>query len=73
MVTLDPGAIFEITCTALGVPTPEVVWRLNWGHIPEKCTTKSEGGVGTLTCPNIQVYSPINMRCYNCICAPWRQ
>lgn len=55
MITLDPGALFEISCTAVGTPTPEVVWRLNWGHIPEKCTTRSENGVGVLTCPNIQV------------------
>ncbi|XP_031342212.1 basement membrane-specific heparan sulfate proteoglycan core protein isoform X8 [Photinus pyralis] len=55
MVNLNVGALFVITCTAVGVPMPEVVWRLNWGHIPEKCTTTSVGGVGTLTCPNIQI------------------
>lgn len=55
MITLDIGDLFEISCKAVGVPTPEVVWRLNWGHIPEKCRTRSEGGVGTLTCQNIQV------------------
>lgn len=43
-----------LTCRAVGVPTPVVVWRLNWGHIPPKCTSTSERGVGTLTCPNIQ-------------------
>lgn len=54
MMTLEIGATFIITCKAVGIPTPEVIWRLNWGHIPEKCHTTSENGVGTLTCPNIQ-------------------
>ncbi|KAF4527485.1 hypothetical protein B566_EDAN014538, partial [Ephemera danica] len=54
MVVLDVGAVLSITCTAIGVPTPEVSWRLNWGHVPEKCTSTSIGGVGTLTCNNIQ-------------------
>lgn len=39
----------------MGVPTPEVVWRLNWGHIPNKCTTFSDGGYGVLTCRDIQI------------------
>ena len=28
---------FVINCTAMGIPTPEVIWRLNWGHVPDKC------------------------------------
>ncbi|XP_044266423.1 basement membrane-specific heparan sulfate proteoglycan core protein isoform X17 [Tribolium madens] len=55
MVNLEVGSLFEITCTAVGVPTPEIVWRLNWGHIPPKCRTTSDNGFGTLSCPNIQV------------------
>lgn len=55
MVNLEVGSLFEITCTAVGVPVPEVVWRLNWGHIPPKCRTSSTNGFGTLTCPDIQV------------------
>nr|CAD7195790.1 unnamed protein product [Timema douglasi] len=54
MVNLNIGSVFTITCTAIGVPTPEVVWRLNWGHIPPKCTTTSSNGLGTLTCPDVQ-------------------
>nr|QBP17600.1 heparan sulfate proteoglycan [Recilia dorsalis] len=54
MVVKQPGETFIITCTAVGVPTPEVVWRLNWGHIPSKCQTTSVGGYGVLTCPSIQ-------------------
>lgn len=49
------GALFEISCTAVGVPTPEIVWRLNWGHVPAKCRSTSENGVGTLVCPDIQI------------------
>lgn len=55
MVYLKPGETFNITCKAVGVPTPLVLWRLNWGHVPEKCTSTSENGVGVLTCPNIAV------------------
>ena len=55
MVLANIGDVFTITCTAIGVPTPEVVWRLNWGHLPSKCSATSVGGVGTLTCPDIQV------------------
>ncbi|XP_069692113.1 basement membrane-specific heparan sulfate proteoglycan core protein isoform X26 [Periplaneta americana] len=54
MVMANIGDVLTIQCTAIGVPIPEVVWRLNWGHLPEKCTMTSVGGVGTLTCPDIQ-------------------
>lgn len=39
----------------MGTPTPEVVWRLNWGHIPDKCVTTSSNGVGVLVCHQIQI------------------
>lgn len=54
MVVLVPGDLLVLTCTAIGVPIPEINWRLNWGHIPAKCTTVSTNGTGTLTCPDIQ-------------------
>ncbi|XP_017768750.1 PREDICTED: basement membrane-specific heparan sulfate proteoglycan core protein-like isoform X5 [Nicrophorus vespilloides] len=63
MITLEIGATFEITCSAVAVPTPEISWRLNWGHIPEKCITTSVNGVGVLTCPDIQ---PENQGAYSC-------
>ncbi|XP_072758583.1 basement membrane-specific heparan sulfate proteoglycan core protein isoform X12 [Anoplolepis gracilipes] len=55
MVVLEPGELLILTCTAIGVPIPEINWRLNWGHIPSKCTTVSTNGTGTLTCPDIQI------------------
>lgn len=55
IVSLRIGETFQITCTAVGIPTPEIVWRKNWGHIPAKCRTTSENGLGTLVCKNIQV------------------
>nr|CAH7733355.1 unnamed protein product [Callosobruchus chinensis] len=55
MVNLVVGDRFEINCTAVGVPTPLIVWRLNWRHVPAKCRSHSENGVGTLVCDNIQV------------------
>ncbi|XP_076230674.1 terribly reduced optic lobes isoform X32 [Nomia melanderi] len=63
MITLERGAILIITCTAIGVPTPEINWRLNWGHIPSKCTMTSVNGTGTLTCPDIQ---PEDQGAYSC-------
>ncbi|KAI4497448.1 hypothetical protein M0802_007459 [Mischocyttarus mexicanus] len=54
MVILEPGSLMVLTCTAIGVPTPEIVWRLNWGHVHSKCSTTSVNGTGTLTCPDIQ-------------------
>ncbi|XP_014607947.1 PREDICTED: basement membrane-specific heparan sulfate proteoglycan core protein isoform X7 [Polistes canadensis] len=54
MVVLEPGSLMVLTCTAIGVPTPEIIWRLNWGHVHSKCTSTSVNGTGTLTCPDIQ-------------------
>ncbi|XP_057332116.1 basement membrane-specific heparan sulfate proteoglycan core protein isoform X8 [Microplitis mediator] len=55
MVVLEPGDTMVLVCTAIGVPIPEINWRLNWGHIPEKCSSESTNGTGTLTCPDISV------------------
>ncbi|XP_024936745.1 basement membrane-specific heparan sulfate proteoglycan core protein [Cephus cinctus] len=54
MVVLEPGDKLVLTCIAIGVPTPEVNWRLNWGHVPKKCTSTSVNGTGTLTCNDMQ-------------------
>ncbi|XP_050533162.1 basement membrane-specific heparan sulfate proteoglycan core protein-like isoform X14 [Daktulosphaira vitifoliae] len=54
LVTLDIGSEFIITCRAIGVPVPEISWRLNWGHVPSKCVMTSVDGYGTLKCPDIQ-------------------
>ena len=58
-VVVDQSYTLVINCTAMGIPTPEVVWRLNWGHVPDKCTmtnSESQGNraFGELTCPNAQ-------------------
>lgn len=29
-----PGQTVRFRCVAVGVPTPIITWRLNWGHIP---------------------------------------
>ncbi|XP_065222037.1 basement membrane-specific heparan sulfate proteoglycan core protein isoform X4 [Planococcus citri] len=63
LITIDQGGTFNITCTVYGVPTPLVVWRLNWGHVPSKCTSTSVNGVGVLTCPNIE---PQDAGAYSC-------
>ncbi|GAB0098092.1 basement membrane-specific heparan sulfate proteoglycan core protein [Sergentomyia squamirostris] len=52
---LASGSVFNITCRAVGIPVPLVGWRLNWGHIPDKCTTTSVNGYGVLTCPGVEV------------------
>ncbi|XP_035512277.1 basement membrane-specific heparan sulfate proteoglycan core protein isoform X12 [Morone saxatilis] len=44
------GATVTFTCQAVGVPTPIITWRLNWGHIPVsgRISMTSENGRGTL-------------------------
>ncbi|XP_055374705.1 basement membrane-specific heparan sulfate proteoglycan core protein isoform X7 [Condylostylus longicornis] len=53
-VDLYPGTALNISCRAVGVPVPLIVWRLNWGHVPEKCESTSQNGLGNLYCPNMQ-------------------
>lgn len=55
LVNLQPGDTFNISCRAVGIPVPLIVWRLNWGHIPEKCRTTSNNGFGVLTCDGVEV------------------
>ncbi|XP_038216734.1 basement membrane-specific heparan sulfate proteoglycan core protein-like isoform X5 [Zerene cesonia] len=62
-VRLNPGDTLTLVCEAVGVPTPLISWRLNWGHVPEKCTSTSENGIGTLTCPDMQTE---NSGAYSC-------
>ncbi|KAM5132244.1 basement membrane-specific heparan sulfate proteoglycan core protein [Mantella aurantiaca] len=44
------GDAVRFTCVAIGIPTPIITWRLNWGHIPtsSRVTMSSENGHGTL-------------------------
>ncbi|XP_072931305.1 basement membrane-specific heparan sulfate proteoglycan core protein [Epargyreus clarus] len=62
-VRLNPGDVLTLVCEAVGIPTPLISWRLNWGHIPAKCRTTSENGIGTLTCPDMQ---PEDSGAYSC-------
>ena len=61
-VEVDVSYTFVINCTAMGIPTPEVIWRLNWGHVPDKCrqtstpTLVGNRALGVLECPDAQVY-----------------
>ncbi|CAH1774180.1 unnamed protein product, partial [Owenia fusiformis] len=51
MKMVERGGTITITCEATGVPTPLIVWRLNWGHTgkPPRVTSVSENGRGTIT------------------------
>ncbi|XP_064642804.1 basement membrane-specific heparan sulfate proteoglycan core protein-like isoform X7 [Lineus longissimus] len=55
-VEVDQGETVVISCEARGTPVPLIVWRLNWGHIPDppRVSTTSEGGIGTLTIRQIR-------------------
>lgn len=55
MVNLTIGSILNITCRATGTPIPLIVWRRNWGHVPEKCSSTSNDGFGILTCRDMEV------------------
>nr|XP_019568140.1 PREDICTED: basement membrane-specific heparan sulfate proteoglycan core protein isoform X7 [Rhinolophus sinicus] len=50
------GQTVTFTCVAIGVPTPIINWRLNWGHIPShpRVTVTSEGGRSTLTIRDVK-------------------
>ncbi|XP_077945716.1 basement membrane-specific heparan sulfate proteoglycan core protein isoform X7 [Gasterosteus aculeatus] len=50
------GATVTFTCQAVGVPTPIISWRLNWGHIPlsSRISMTSENGRGTLTIRDVK-------------------
>ncbi|KAG9353051.1 hypothetical protein JZ751_017627 [Albula glossodonta] len=50
LITVPRGETITFTCTAVGVPTPIITWRLNWGHIPtsSRITMTSDNGQGTL-------------------------
>uniref|UniRef100_A0A182QPA6 Basement membrane-specific heparan sulfate proteoglycan core protein n=1 Tax=Anopheles farauti TaxID=69004 RepID=A0A182QPA6_9DIPT len=62
-LTIQAGGILNITCRATGVPIPLIVWRLNWGHVPPKCQSRSENGFGRLVCEDMQ---PIDSGAYSC-------
>ncbi|KAM8927903.1 basement membrane-specific heparan sulfate proteoglycan core protein [Pelodytes ibericus] len=49
-IVASRGDTVRFTCVAIGVPTPIITWRLNWGHIPtsSRVTMISENGHGTL-------------------------
>jgi hypothetical protein len=55
LITIGIGQWFNVSCTTVGQPVPEVIWRLNWGHIPSKCISSSINGVGYLACPDTQI------------------
>uniref|UniRef100_A0A182LXB6 Basement membrane-specific heparan sulfate proteoglycan core protein n=1 Tax=Anopheles culicifacies TaxID=139723 RepID=A0A182LXB6_9DIPT len=62
-LSIQAGGILNITCRATGVPVPLIVWRLNWGHVPQKCKSHSDQGFGRLTCEDMQ---PIDSGAYSC-------
>ncbi|XP_053672067.1 basement membrane-specific heparan sulfate proteoglycan core protein [Anopheles nili] len=62
-LTIPAGGVLNITCHSTGVPVPLIVWRLNWGHVPEKCQSYNDQGFGRLTCPDMQ---PIDSGAYSC-------
>nr|XP_046254095.1 basement membrane-specific heparan sulfate proteoglycan core protein isoform X3 [Scatophagus argus] len=50
------GSTVTFTCQAVGVPTPIITWRLNWGHIPVsgRISMTNENGRGTLTIRDVK-------------------
>ncbi|XP_050787085.1 basement membrane-specific heparan sulfate proteoglycan core protein isoform X3 [Gopherus flavomarginatus] len=55
-VQATPGQTVHFHCVAVGVPTPIITWRLNWGHIPanRRVSISSENGHGTLTIRDVK-------------------
>ncbi|XP_053546192.1 basement membrane-specific heparan sulfate proteoglycan core protein isoform X4 [Bombina bombina] len=50
------GETVRFTCVAVGVPTPIITWRLNWGNIPtsKRVSMTSESGQGILTIRDVK-------------------
>ena len=48
LIQASRGQTVTFTCVAIGVPTPIINWRLNWGHIPShpRCGSGSRQGAG---------------------------
>ena len=46
LIQASRGQTVTFTCVAIGVPTPIINWRLNWGHIPShpRCGSGSRQG-----------------------------
>ncbi|EMP24866.1 Basement membrane-specific heparan sulfate proteoglycan core protein, partial [Chelonia mydas] len=55
-VQATPGQTVRFRCVAVGVPTPIITWRLNWGHIPanRRVSISSENGHGMLTIRDVK-------------------
>ncbi|XP_077787120.1 basement membrane-specific heparan sulfate proteoglycan core protein-like isoform X2 [Podarcis muralis] len=60
-----PGETVRFTCVAVGVPTPIITWRLNWGHIPSsrRVSITSKNGRGTLVIEDVK---EANQGAYTC-------
>ncbi|XP_042333788.1 LOW QUALITY PROTEIN: basement membrane-specific heparan sulfate proteoglycan core protein [Sceloporus undulatus] len=55
-IQASPGDTVRFTCVAVGVPTPIITWRLNWGHIPSsrRVSISSKDGRGTLVIQDVK-------------------
>ncbi|XP_070207543.1 basement membrane-specific heparan sulfate proteoglycan core protein-like isoform X4 [Littorina saxatilis] len=64
-IEVEINGTFTIYCEAVGVPTPLITWRLNWGNIPtgSRVTVTSVDGRGTLT---IRFARPEDAGAYTC-------
>ncbi|XP_061163155.1 basement membrane-specific heparan sulfate proteoglycan core protein-like [Saccostrea echinata] len=56
-IEVEVGGYFTIICEAVGVPTPLIVWRLNWGNIPtgDRIYVSSVNGRGNLTITDARI------------------
>ncbi|XP_067328854.1 basement membrane-specific heparan sulfate proteoglycan core protein isoform X5 [Anolis sagrei] len=56
LIQASPGDTVRFSCVAVGVPTPIITWRLNWGHIPSnrRVSISSENGRGTLVIRDVK-------------------
>ncbi|XP_045065410.1 basement membrane-specific heparan sulfate proteoglycan core protein-like isoform X5 [Coregonus clupeaformis] len=55
-IEAERGETVTFSCVAVGVPTPIITWRLNWGHIPisGRISMTSENGRGSLTIRDVK-------------------
>ena len=51
LINAVEGETVTIQCEAVGVPSPVINWRINWGNVPPppRVTMSTSNGVGILT------------------------
>jgi len=55
-LTAVEGEDIEMFCEAVGIPSPIISWRVNWGNVPRppRVTMSTANGRGTLSIKSVR-------------------